>query len=120
MPCAACGRHVRTTEATCPFCQTARDFSVAPTRVRGTGLLDRAAVVFVSAAAVAACEREPPQMPVTLYGPPPIEASDAGAMPSESTPPKETPTADAGRAESDKAPMPVALYAAPPINPDVR
>ncbi|MBK6462946.1 MAG: hypothetical protein IPF92_18340 [Myxococcales bacterium] len=101
--CAECNRHVRTTEAACPFCGALGAVATASPVSRAT----RAALVFgatvLVAGAAAACSDSASSDtgPVALYGGPPIDASvDAGAD---------------SRADADASPA--ALYGGgPPID----
>jgi hypothetical protein len=65
--CAACARHVRSSEEACPFCAE----PVAPR----SGAIVAAALVAVGAAAFVACGRESPR---ALYGAPPAAFVEAG------------------------------------------
>lgn len=53
-PCPSCDRHVRVADARCPFCGAVVPAAVAP-RSDAARPLSRAAVLFVGAAAAAAC-----------------------------------------------------------------
>lgn len=80
LPCPACARHVAISEATCPFCTGALDFSGAATlpvaNAPAGRRLGRAALLALGAgaAAIAACDGG---QVTALYGGP---AYDAGAL----------------------------------------
>ncbi len=83
--CPSCARHVRSEERTCPFCATALpdDFSVCVPRSASTTArpLTRAALLFVTATAIGGCEKKPNDPNannVEIYGPAPVNVSDAG------------------------------------------
>ncbi|MBX3229933.1 MAG: hypothetical protein KIT84_26135 [Labilithrix sp.] len=72
VPCSACARHVRAGEPACPFCGAARvaqQLVAAPSLPSG---LSRAALLLASAAALAACGKEP--------APPPKPSPDNTAL----------------------------------------
>jgi hypothetical protein len=86
--CPSCGRHVRSSETTCPFCDVALpdDFGVCG-EPRATGRpLTRAAFILMSATALTACGKsaapgggETPGGGAEIYGPPPVVVQpDAG------------------------------------------
>jgi hypothetical protein len=63
VPCLGCGRHVRLTSATCPFCDVALDVAAlneryAPRRTGVAGGIKRAAVFALGAGMAAACGGE--------------------------------------------------------------
>lgn len=85
--CPSCGRHVRSTETTCPFCDVALpdDFSVCG-EPRAVGrALTRAAFLLMSATALTACGKSTSGgagagSGADIYGPPPVDVrSDAAA-----------------------------------------
>lgn len=83
--CSGCGRHIRTTEATCPFCGATATFETADA-VQPTGRpLTRAAILFASATALAGCGKTTDHnMPAPAYGvpvPPDTVAVEAGPPP---------------------------------------
>jgi hypothetical protein len=126
-PCEACERHIKGSETACPFCGVtlSQGFGVCAktTAARGTSPLTRAAILFVGAAAAAACDGgiEPGDVggnvadarteasasdaarddgnPVALYGPVPVDASTTDSA---------TDDADTGG--------PVALYGPVPVD----
>jgi hypothetical protein len=77
--CASCARHVKTSEAACPFCKAKRACVIAG-----------AALAIASAATVVACNRD---SGIVLYGGPPIPAVEAGTV----TPIPPPDAGDAGR-----------------------
>jgi hypothetical protein len=88
VPCPLCDRHVRASEASCPFCGAERD-PLDLVRAPSGRVAYRAAVLLAGAAALSACEKQPKQDPsmqesssgtaVAVYGPAPVpNASDAG------------------------------------------
>lgn len=86
MPCAACQRHVYTTEIVCPFCQQELSSIAETPLVRANSTrMSRAALVALSISGVA-CDFKPEPVPVAIYGSPPtptgytsMSASSAGA-----------------------------------------
>lgn len=119
-PCSGCGRHVRTTETSCPFCACA--LQVAPDApVRIVGRMGRAAIfAFGAAAAVSSvgCDNgtsAPPDAAsmVDTGGPLPADTgplpddagTDAGTDAGNIAPAYGTPTADAGM-DGGTAPSP--------------
>lgn len=76
-PCPSCARHVRISEATCPFCAVTLGVYEAPPVREPVRPTSRAALVFFGAAAtvatVASCTSEPEV--VALYGVPPVDAA---------------------------------------------
>ena len=66
-PCSSCARHVRVTDARCPFCGRAR---VALSIAGAT------AIAVAVAATAAACASQAP--PIAAYGGPPVSVPDAG------------------------------------------
>lgn len=128
--CAACSRHVRSTESACPFCGAARE-PIAP-RETGVVVTSRAAFLAggVALAALAGCNStstssgtsgiaqpygappNPPQ-PVLDAGPPPTPTTSASATPSAT--PSAKPTASSAPIATPNAPAPA--YGAPPPTP---
>ena len=93
-PCPSCARQVRSYEATCPFCRAALPgVCVLPDPPAAPRAPMRAALVFVGAAAIAACGKTSGAgggcngcgAPVAVYGPPPMQM-DAGPAPNVETP----------------------------------
>ena len=129
--CAACARHIRTTEGACPLCGAEGRTPVASPLSRAT----RAAMVFGGAVMVSsavACSSESPA-PAPMYGssPSPTATTDPTAVPLYGAPAPDAGTdatvaplygapADAGRDSSsedagrDGSPAP--LYGLPPPN----
>lgn len=105
IPCSSCARHVRATEAACPFCSAVLPVTQATRPLpRSTGTrLSRAALFALgaSAAAVAACSSD---RVVAVYGAPPI-IEDSGA-------PDAADAGDAAKRPEGGTPAPV--YGAPP------
>lgn len=88
--CVECGRHIRIVEGGCPFCGAAlpASFAEPPARGRPMGVLGRAAVVMVGAAAAAsATSLAGCSAGVSGGGDgrdlPPISAADAYGLPAE-------------------------------------
>ena len=133
--CAACARHIRTTESACPFCGAEGTNPVASPLSRAT----RAAMVFGGAvmvsSAVACSSESPAPAPMNGSSPSPTATTDPTAVPLYGAPAPEAGTdagtdatvaplygapADAGRdgasedAGRDGAPAP--LYGLPPPN----
>src|SRR5262245_56280946 len=88
--CPSCARHVRANERACPFCDAAlpEDFGVCSGPGDLARPLSRAALLFVSAAALAGCGKRggdpgSPGSGVDIYGPAPIDARDAAPAPSD-------------------------------------
>lgn len=108
--CLRCARHVRDTDAICPFCG-ARMLPSAPRPRHDAPRLSRAALLLAGAAAVSACGKTTDtgstsssgtsvdRVPAPAYGGPPPAFVDAGATtatPAPVPPPDASPTADAG------------------------
>jgi hypothetical protein len=118
VPCASCSRHVRLTEAVCPFCGAECSQHVEPPPspsppTAATRPLSRAALLFMGAAATVGCT----PAPVAVYGPAPVdERPDSGT----SVTPTPPPTTDGGSSSTNPSPRPqpnpVALYGVPPID----
>jgi hypothetical protein len=80
VPCPQCGRHVRLSSTSCPFCDVALDVSglsehYAPRRVTAQSGIKRATMFALGASVVAACSTDPGQ-PVPVYGAPVSPTSD--------------------------------------------
>ena len=121
--CSGCQRHVKRTEAACPFCGVVI-VHAAPAALPATRL-GRAALLAVGAlgagATAIACE------PRAVYGGPPVEMVDAGPTPpispsgasTATPPPPPTTTAAPSPTGSMKAndphQMPVPAYGMPPV-----
>ena len=85
-----CGRHIRTTEAACPFCGATATFTAVETALPVGRPLTRAAILFASATAIAGCGKTTDNLPAPAYGvpvPPDTVSVDAAPPP---------PAADAG------------------------
>ncbi|MFO0644433.1 MAG: hypothetical protein U0183_34765 [Polyangiaceae bacterium] len=106
--CAACARHIRTTESACPFCGAEGTTPVASPLSRAT----RAAMVFGGAVMVSSAVACSSESPVPVYG-----APDPNPRPSATTDPTAVPlygapAPDAGNdAGTDATVAP--LYGAP-------
>ena len=107
LACPGCERHVRSTESECPFCDRALEGAL-PRALAPMPELSRAAAVFIGAAALVGCGKEPAppepkpppdngQMAVPAYGvppqdlqPPPTATTPApdASLPDASTPKK--------------------------------
>jgi hypothetical protein len=95
--CSRCDRHVRASDASCPFCGTER-VAVDLVRAPAGRVAYRAAVVLAGAAALSACEKQPRQDPstqesssgaaVAVYGPPPMYKVADAAQPKDTPPPR--------------------------------
>lgn len=89
--CVECGRHIRVVEGGCPFCGAAlpASFAEPPARGRPMGVLGRAAVVMVGAAAAASgsslagCSAGVSGGGDAGDNTPPISAADAYGLPAE-------------------------------------
>ena len=107
--CSGCSRHVRATDAACPFCGDAGRAAVPSPVSRAT----RAAMVFGGAAMVStavACSSATP-----LYGAPAPDASaDTGADASPAPPYGAVPPPDAAPDTGGRDAAPVPLYGAVP------
>lgn len=82
--CSECGRHIRTTEAACPFCGATASFETGDVRQPVGRPLTRAAILFASATAIAGCGKTTDNLPAPAYGvpvPPDTVAVDAGPPP---------------------------------------
>ena len=76
VPCSACSRHVRSTEAACPFCRASFDppTARAPDELRSPVRLSRAALALAGMAALSACGKS---LEAPAYGgPPPLVNTD--------------------------------------------
>lgn len=103
--CTGCGRHIRISETTCPFCgTTATPRVIAQADVSSAGRpLTRAAILFAGATAIAGCGKTTDNMPAPAYGvpvPPDTLVMEAGPPP------------DAGM-------MTAPAYGVPPPAPDL-
>lgn len=118
VPCPACTRHVRVSEALCPFCAAALPdelrsrppqaplssrLSRAATYALGTGKSRGARLATRAALAAAALGAAGCSAPVPLYGGPPVDlGTDTGAAPAYGAPADLGPATDSGG--SDAAP----------------
>ena len=114
-PCPFCTRHVRASEAACPFCAGALDAgwgarpATAP-EARIKGPLSRAALLFMGAAAAAGCGEA-----VAVYGPGPVkEDASVEAGTDAGNPVIGAPDAGVDSARDDSG-GPVAIYSAAPV-----
>jgi hypothetical protein len=98
LACPGCERHVRSTESECPFCGQALE-GLAPRAL--APVPSRAAAVFIGAAALVGCGKEPAppgpkpdneHMAVPAYGVPP---QDLQPPPTATTPPPDAAPPDA-------------------------
>ena len=132
VPCPSCARHVRVSEAACPFCRGALDESLRaqPAPQAAPARLSRAALYALGAAGTvtlaAACSQSVYGAPVTPddagprdAGPPMVDAAyggppiDGGFDADDGAPP----VVDAGRdADDDASPLVDAAYGGPPID----
>lgn len=88
-PCLSCGRHVRASETSCPFCASAfRAPSVVAAPVDGPRFVSRGALLFAGALAIGGCEST-----AAVYGAPPGGDPSSGANASASTADANEPTA---------------------------
>ncbi len=114
VPCTGCARHVRASDAACPFCGLVRTLEASRDAVPGARPLSRAALLFAAAATVASTEAcgktdppldaavsEPP-MPVAVYGPAPID----DVTPVPDLPDAGGAASDAGKAAADAGKRP--------------
>jgi hypothetical protein len=116
IPCGGCHRHVRASEAACPFCaRPITDASLAGVVPEPTQRLSRAGVLAFAAAFLStACPSQP--------GPTPAASTDVGMMqtiyggPPPMPPPPPTPpaTQDASTGSAVPVPPPTPVYGAPP------
>lgn len=135
VPCAGCGRHVRTSDAACPFCGQSIESdatSRAPGRTHGARLGRAAIFAFGATIAATAAACSPASNPdasgndaqvqdsapdagnMALYGGPPVDAGptdDGGTMPLYGGPP-----ADSGVDNDAGDGSPGARYGAPPVD----
>ena len=80
--CAACRRHIRRSEATCPFCGVivTSDIAGSPERILPSVRMSRAALMaFAAAVGTTACSSSEQQVSVTHYGAPMIVPGDAAS-----------------------------------------
>lgn len=83
--CPSCARHVRSDETSCPFCERLlpEDFAVCGPARATDRPLTRAALVLMSATALTACGKTSTSSPgsgVDIYGPAPVDVrADSGA-----------------------------------------
>jgi hypothetical protein len=124
-PCSSCSRHVKKTEAACPFCGAALALAVVPARAKPTTRMGRGATFAFGAAvatSVAACSS--PTVPAStdantsidsgvspLYGGPPDDAGADGGLQAMYGGPPDT-GVDAATPEVDSG-GPVPAYGGP-------
>lgn len=130
VPCPGCARHVRASEATCPFCDAAIGAATPRALAPATNdrLLARAALTFAAAAAttLTACGKEATDKPVPAptstpndnlpapaYGPPPMMID---AAPPEPAPTTTTSSSASAKPIEKPAPTAVPAYGVPPID----
>lgn len=128
VPCSACSRHIRSTEAACPFCRAPADALAAESGppLRGSLRLSRAALALAGMTALTACGKT---LEAPAYGgPPPVVNTDEppraayGGPPvmMDAEPPRTEPLAidagtDAGKdAGKTPAPKPTPNIVQPP------
>jgi len=123
VPCDGCARHVRRTEAACPFCGLASPLtSASPVTPEPSARLSRAGILaFVAAVGAGACSSAQPVPTAVLEAPPAPQtpAADSGAPATPEPTPEPTPaTPDASTATTAPArPDPGSMmlrYGAPP------
>ena len=110
VPCHACGRHIRDTEASCPFCHADCPPKAGPARLA-------AALVLGLGLGGAGCFSGDD---VSLYGPPPYDAAaDAHGIAPDGGLLYGPPPPDAAKADAAPQPGPdasgVYLYGPPPL-----
>ena len=113
-PCPRCTRHVRSTEAACPFCGEVFLGALEATGKHVHGV-SRAMLVFGSVVAMAAASEgcSEPRASVSIYGAPPaLEDAAPNAEPAASDTPK--PAAVQASDSGAKPFAPAAAYGAPP------
>ncbi len=116
VPCDGCGRHVRSTEPSCPFCRSAlTPTDVAPIRVDAR--LSRAALfAFGATVAVVGCGDDDGPVGTLYGGPPPTDASsdanDGGPVAAYGGPPQDSGQDSSMFDEDTGAPQPE--YGGPP------
>ena len=76
--CPGCRRHVRVTDARCPFCK-ADVSAIAPQRATPSRLTR--AAIFSAAALASGCEKEPPKPKTPVAAAPKDAAIDAAPVP---------------------------------------
>jgi hypothetical protein len=137
-PCSSCGRHVRRTESSCPFCAAALSFEGVPERGVPPVRLGRAATFAFGAAVATASASALVGCTAPAYGAPPADANIDASMPVDAfggggdaygAPPIDAAEGDAGGdtggfdaayggapidASNDDAGGPMNLYGAPP------
>lgn len=88
-PCPSCGRHVRRSESSCPFCASALSFEGVPERGVPAARLGRAATFAFGAAVATTASALTGCSAMALYGAPPADtgvdaASADAAVPDDS------------------------------------
>jgi hypothetical protein len=74
-PCLSCGRHVRASETSCPFCASAfRAPNVVAAPAVGPRFVSRGALLVAGALAIGGCEST-----AAAYGGPPVSDPSSGA-----------------------------------------
>jgi len=121
IPCAGCGRHVRTSDTACPFCgQTIEsDASRAPSRPHGARLGRAALFAFGATIAATAAACSPASNPDASSPDAGMQdsAPDAGNMAVYGGPPVDSGApSDAGTDNDASDGSPGARYGAPPVD----
>ncbi len=123
IPCGGCHRHVRATEAACPFCaRPIADALLAGIVPEPTQRLSRAGVLAFAAAFLStACPSQPTPTPATSTDVGMMQTIYGGPPPVPPTPPPPTPPATPDASAPDAATVPVVpvvpptpIYGAPP------
>ena len=115
--CRACARHIRSHEASCPFCRAPAAPSAAalspapsPRRLRGEARLSRAALVLAGLGALEGCGKTPAGAPDAAPDAELVAAPPYGAPPNWPIEPAIPEARDAGAAQQ----LPRPPYGAPP------
>ncbi len=109
VPCPACARHVRAHEPQCPFCETRRQTSDAPSLAEGPTRLSRAALLLGASLGLVGCPAPAPPTPA-----PPARTPDAGSPP----PPLRTNPNAVPQPPQDPGSMAEVYGAPPPRDPE--
>lgn len=119
VPCPSCSRHVRVSDARCPFCASALPTSLAQKAIPGTTqrLTRAAAFAFTASLAVAGCSSDPSpdagtttDVPAVTDTPSPTDRPDV-QTPVDSGSPTDAARPDSGTPDDTGGVMP--LYGAP-------
>ncbi len=119
VPCPQCGRHVRLSTPSCPFCDVALDVSAlseqyAARRVTAQPGIKRAAMFALGASVVAACSGDPGQ---AIYGAPVSPTSDETSSVTSET--SEASSSDTTSTPAPDAGVVQALYGGPPTSAEL-